>query len=39
MDTDQNYTGWEIASDKQQEETQDDSFSVFFFELLSEQRY
>ena len=38
METEQNYTDWDIA-ERSAEETQNDTFTVFFYELLSEQRY
>lgn len=38
METEQNYTDWDIA-ERSAEETPNDTFSVFFYELLSEQRY
>lgn len=38
MELEQNYTNWDIA-ERDTEDAPDDTFSVFFYELLSEQRY
>lgn len=38
MEENQNYTDWDIA-ERKQDENQDEQYAVFFFELLSEQRY
>ncbi len=38
METEQNYTDWDLA-DRSADETEDEQFTDLFYELLSEQRY
>lgn len=39
MGAEQALTDWKITADHKPDDSQDDTFSAFFYELLSEQRY
>lgn len=39
MDTEQKLTDWELKTERKPDEDQNDTFTVLFYELLSEQRY